>query len=395
MPDFAPTSDSRHPATLVCHPLVLTAVAVCAINDHILKGSGWLPGAVTGKLSDVAGLFFFPILLAIVFFIATGALTRFVPAIGRRLPTDDPRLYLDPAVFLTIAVFTALNVSQTANAWAEPYWGIVTMDATDLVCLPMVVVARQFARDRWCDIDAVSRSSHSTPLELSWHHWGAVTFAVVVSVATSPPPPTITVPGYPHWEIKTPIVHCHQNTEVRGWFGTSGNDGAGFVLRLDPVHDEPVDVRIDAAHFSVWGEGYRAHDPAIEVRGTIDDDTKTLEGADSIYIPFEFDNEAAWDDKLRRGTVEIALEIDDHTSDMRFDAHHRPTDLTQTYYGHEKSGARQHPWGQAPDEPGVEVSGRHTRRQDEFLRYYPARPNLYWVRFEPSWRGRCPEVANE
>jgi hypothetical protein len=34
------------------------------VNDHVLKGSGLLPAAVTGKLSDVAGLFFFPVLCA-------------------------------------------------------------------------------------------------------------------------------------------------------------------------------------------------------------------------------------------------------------------------------------------------------------------------------------------
>jgi hypothetical protein len=44
------------------HPLVLTAVFLVAVNDHILKQSV-LAGAVTGKLSDFAGLFFFPFLL--------------------------------------------------------------------------------------------------------------------------------------------------------------------------------------------------------------------------------------------------------------------------------------------------------------------------------------------
>lgn len=48
----------------ICHPVALAAVAVLAANDHLLKGSGLLPGALTGKLSDVAGLFFFPLLLS-------------------------------------------------------------------------------------------------------------------------------------------------------------------------------------------------------------------------------------------------------------------------------------------------------------------------------------------
>jgi len=44
--------------------LPLAAVLVLAVNDHVLKGSGLLPDMVTGKLSDVAGLFFFPIFCA-------------------------------------------------------------------------------------------------------------------------------------------------------------------------------------------------------------------------------------------------------------------------------------------------------------------------------------------
>lgn len=46
---------------------VLLALATLIINDHLLKGSGWLPGVATGKLSDFAGLFFFPVLLATLF----------------------------------------------------------------------------------------------------------------------------------------------------------------------------------------------------------------------------------------------------------------------------------------------------------------------------------------
>lgn len=43
------------------HPGALLAVAVLVINDHFAKAH-W-PGLVTGKLSDVAGLLFFPLFL--------------------------------------------------------------------------------------------------------------------------------------------------------------------------------------------------------------------------------------------------------------------------------------------------------------------------------------------
>lgn len=44
------------------HPVALTAIALLVVNDHVLKQLA--PGVVTGKLSDVAGLVFFPLLLA-------------------------------------------------------------------------------------------------------------------------------------------------------------------------------------------------------------------------------------------------------------------------------------------------------------------------------------------
>ncbi|MFT5682697.1 MAG: hypothetical protein ACI8RZ_003621, partial [Myxococcota bacterium] len=49
----------RHDPLL--HPVTLTAMALLAVNDHWAKYA--LTGVVTGKLSDFAGLVFFPLLL--------------------------------------------------------------------------------------------------------------------------------------------------------------------------------------------------------------------------------------------------------------------------------------------------------------------------------------------
>jgi hypothetical protein len=46
------------------HPYSVAAAVTLAVNDHILKGLA--PGWLTGKLSDFAGLFFFPYLLTLV-----------------------------------------------------------------------------------------------------------------------------------------------------------------------------------------------------------------------------------------------------------------------------------------------------------------------------------------
>jgi hypothetical protein len=51
----------RIPGDTLLHPLALTAVVLLLLNDHTLKPAA--PGIVTGKVSDFAGLVFFPLLL--------------------------------------------------------------------------------------------------------------------------------------------------------------------------------------------------------------------------------------------------------------------------------------------------------------------------------------------
>ena len=65
--DAPPLGDTRTPplrpqaGDALLHPLRVGAVAVLVVNDHLLKAA--YPGLITGKLSDVAGLVFFPLLL--------------------------------------------------------------------------------------------------------------------------------------------------------------------------------------------------------------------------------------------------------------------------------------------------------------------------------------------
>ena len=49
------------PGDLLLSPTALAAIVLLVVNDWLLKG--WAPGVFTGKLSDVAGLYFFPLLL--------------------------------------------------------------------------------------------------------------------------------------------------------------------------------------------------------------------------------------------------------------------------------------------------------------------------------------------
>lgn len=141
------------------HPVVLVSLALLLVNDHVLKGVG--PPVVTGKLSDFAGLAFFPVLLF-----------SLVELVTRRAPAA--RSVIIGCVIATVVVFTLAKVwTPAAEAYALAIsvlqWpfraaavlvlapgndvpGLVpvrhTMDATDLVALPATLLALLVARRR-------------------------------------------------------------------------------------------------------------------------------------------------------------------------------------------------------------------------------------------------------
>lgn len=121
-------------------PVPMLSVLVLAVNDHILKGSGWLPGVITGKVSDIAGLFFFPLLLVAV---VQGAQTL------ARLPHAwrIPRAALTASATLaTGLVFTAVKLHPPTNALVARFWGVMVLDPTDLIALIMLIPAALWMR---------------------------------------------------------------------------------------------------------------------------------------------------------------------------------------------------------------------------------------------------------
>ena len=128
----------------LCHPASLMGIVLLALNDHLLKGLPWVPGLVAGKLSDFAGLLFFPLLL-------TSGWNTLRLGIGRLLrSTAGPRLQrsqLVVALVVSGAVFAPLQLSQS---WADLYVRVCaslgfgaapTPDPTDLVALIMLFPA--------------------------------------------------------------------------------------------------------------------------------------------------------------------------------------------------------------------------------------------------------------
>lgn len=129
-------------------PAALVAIAALVVNDHVLKDA--YPGFVTGKLSDVAGLWFFPLFVQAV-----------AEVLGLARPGARPVLIaaaIGTAVgFLLTKTWTPANdayaVGLAALQWPFraaaaalagapiPDVGRVSlvMDATDLVALPAVL----------------------------------------------------------------------------------------------------------------------------------------------------------------------------------------------------------------------------------------------------------------
>lgn len=137
----------------ILNPIVLAAVGLLLLNDHVLKAA--YPGFVTGKLSDIAGLAFFPLMLVGAWEVALLALRRW------REPSPRPIVI---ATLLTAVLFVlvkttdagseafgvGLGVAQwlpgaaldalTARPIGGPARTVEVLDATDLAALPALVV---------------------------------------------------------------------------------------------------------------------------------------------------------------------------------------------------------------------------------------------------------------
>jgi outer membrane protein assembly factor BamB len=155
-------------------PLWWLALALLVLNDHLLKHSGVFPGALTGKLSDVAGL------------VVAGPLLAALLAARRERTVA--------LAFAAVgAVFAAINLSPSlARAWEEltalggMRWR-VWCDPTDLLALPALVVA-------WRLLVPAMRAS--TARRDALERLAAIAGAIGC-MATSParPPEPLTLPG--------------------------------------------------------------------------------------------------------------------------------------------------------------------------------------------------------
>jgi hypothetical protein len=140
----------RNGLRCLSHPSAIASIVILMVNDHILKV--FVPSALTGKLSDFAGLYFFPFLLAI-------PLSLLFDRSGRRQRTIGGL-----SILLTASLFTMIKISPSVNA-----------APTDLIALLILIPSWRL----W------NQDSARPPTSYAWLVLGVASMA---TMATSCPP---------------------------------------------------------------------------------------------------------------------------------------------------------------------------------------------------------------
>ena len=125
------------------HPLSLFCVFLLGFNDHFLKDSGIMPGWFTGKLSDVAGIIFFPLLLTALANTTASGINYLSKSAGFNFRLDHSLKRWKSLLACGITAFclssiqfspVAVSVYSALVAWMGfPFRA--TMDPTDLLAL--------------------------------------------------------------------------------------------------------------------------------------------------------------------------------------------------------------------------------------------------------------------
>ncbi len=327
-------------AVPLLHPVALAAVVTLVVNDHVFKAAA--PGWLTGKLSDIAGLLFFPLFLHAV---ATGVVRARV----------DPRRLLVAAIVVTGSAFAAVKVAPVA---AEAYrvglgmlqWPLAALatwttgvpgyegpprvslsrDPTDLIALPVLALS-YLVGVRALSLRATSADRprlRVAPARVAWPRLAVVLAAALASLATSPGPPSIRssydgnvalgsdVPvATRRLEITLPPAAFEGATAARATIYRR-NRGSAFDR---PFGDLPVQLQLAIGPDGTLprAEAWRDHDAEILLRRDICDPARDCTfdvwahlrwtgGAQAeVVVPWTFDASIVYDDRPPAGALRL------------------------------------------------------------------------------------------
>ncbi len=164
-------STERSDAVALRPPLFWAALALLVLNDHVLKGAGVLPGWLTGKLSDFAGLLVAPVLLS--------AMLR-----ARTERVRAAAFVLVAGWFTAVKLVPAAAGASVALAASVGLDWTIRVDSTDLIALSVLPLAWHVA-------------SHRGPLApRAWTERLAIGLGVAACVASPPPRPSWTTSAF-------------------------------------------------------------------------------------------------------------------------------------------------------------------------------------------------------
>jgi hypothetical protein len=192
---------------------MLLAALLLVLNDHVLKGAHLLPGAITGKLSDVCGVFLLPLVIA------------------RLARLESRRAHALVCASVAVA-FAVVKTTVWGNALYGAILGRTLIDPTDLVALPAALAA-------WVVL-GMPRAPQT------WRDRAALVFAALGCMATSAPhppmdphqmqqqPPTAVAQGEPCASIVTTGIEPH---------GDEAN--VHFTVKSMNASDCAIDLTVD------------------------------------------------------------------------------------------------------------------------------------------------------
>jgi hypothetical protein len=271
-------------------PLPLAATLLLVLNDHVLKGSGLVPGTITGKLSDFAGLFVFPVLLHV----ALDALTRRASSTRHRASSAWG------AALITAAGFSLVKLAPPVNALASEWIGPMRLDPTDLVALPCCALAALWLTRRR-DPDTVPSSA------------ARLLAFVAIALACGATSSTRLVRAYPAWQIETLGARRIGCAVVEVWISKSGKQGLGATIEVTPQSSAGCQVLVRSARFSAG---------PISVDAAELPSAATARDKSWLYLPFAFDNNTLWNDEHHEGRLELVIQAGDREERLAFGARH-------------------------------------------------------------------------
>jgi hypothetical protein len=274
----------------------MLAAALLALNDHALKGAGLLPGWLTGKLSDVAGLLVFPILVVVV----TEEILR------RAGHTSSRRVAAATSTTLTGLVFASIKLIPRVADEAGRVLGPTVCDPTDLLALPSLFLAYWY----------LTRRSPERPSP-RWAQALTVLVAAASSMATSQ---ARSVHGYATWKTTSTEIRQIGCAAGEVFVSKSGKQGLGVTILAASSTPGCLLRVLDA----------RLRLPTGEVRtsGALPAELRALallesRGSDYLYLPFPFDNEASWNSGERDATLALRLASEGQEQEWLVPLHHR------------------------------------------------------------------------